>query len=75
MFLLKKPKPRNYDIRDLIRQKKIAESQANYQSDLDFNGDGRIDSTDIVMMKKLLLGTISKDDINLPITEDNVSTN
>ena len=75
MFLLKKPKPRNYDIRDLVRQKKIAESQANYQSDLDFNGDGRIDSTDIVMMKKLLLGIISKDDINLHITEDNVSTN
>lgn len=72
---VEKPKPRNYDIRDLVRQKKIAESQANYQSDLDFNGDGRIDSTDIVMMKKLLLGTISKDDINLPITEDNVSTN
>lgn len=57
-----------YDIRHLVRQKKIIAGQSEYDETVDLNCDGVIDDADLILMKKLLLGAIPITD--LPIYEN-----
>lgn len=57
-----------YDIRHLVRVKKICIGDMEYQEELDLNCDGIIDEADEVLMKKLLLNTIKLSD--LPIYQN-----
>lgn len=57
-----------YDIRHLVRQKKIVAGQSDYDETVDLNCDGVVDDADLVLMKKLLLGVIPITD--LPIYEN-----
>ena len=45
-----------YDIRDLVRMKKIALGIEPYNEDYDLNKDGVVDESDLTILKKILLG-------------------
>lgn len=57
-----------YTIIDLVRIKKIIAGQASYSSLHDLNCDGVIDSIDLTLMRKLLIGSISIE--SLPIYQN-----
>ena len=57
-----------YDIRHLVRQKKIIVGESPYDETVDLNCDAVIDNADLILMKKLLLGAIPITD--LPIYEN-----
>ena len=48
-----------YTIIDLVRIKKIIAGQSSYSSLYDLNCDGAVDSIDLTLMRKLLIGSIS----------------
>jgi len=45
-----------YDIRDLVRIKKIIAGIEPYHEDYDLNKDGVIDENDVIILKRKLLG-------------------
>ena len=45
-----------YDIRDLVRIKKIIAGVAPFHEDYDLNKDGVVDETDELILRKFLLG-------------------
>ena len=47
-----------YDVRDLVRMKKISAGLEPYHEDYDLNKDGVVDETDLSILKKFLLGVI-----------------
>lgn len=49
----------SYTIIDLVHIKKIIAGQSSYSSLHDLNCDGAVDSIDLTLMQKLLIGSIS----------------
>lgn len=47
-----------YDVRDLVRMKKISAGLEPYHEDYDLNKDGVVDETDLSILRKILLGVI-----------------
>lgn len=47
-----------YDVRDLVRIKKIASGLEPYHEDYDLNKDGVVDETDVTILRKILFGSI-----------------
>ena len=47
-----------YDIRDLVRMKKISAGMEPYHEDYDLNKDGVVDETDLSILRKILLGAV-----------------
>ena len=45
-----------YDVRDLVRMKKIASGIEPYNEDYDLNKDGVVDESDLTILRKILLG-------------------
>ena len=44
-----------YDVRDLVRAKKIVAGELPYNIDYDFNNDGIVDEADELILRKKLL--------------------
>lgn len=47
-----------YDVRDLVRMKKISAGMEPYHEDYDLNKDGVVDDADIAILRKILLGAV-----------------